>query len=389
MKILLVVTGLPDQGNPARSVFNLNFARGLRKEGVEVQILYLRSLHYKRNIITENNIDGIKCLEVGFSIPEIKMLKSTIFLKTLFSVFQSQIEMKLDGPFDAIHAVGGGAVLPAYTFSSFTNTPLIVQFIGSDINLHLNKYLKDKTFLKGIHSAKVLCFNSGALKTEFENSYSLPKQMEVIYRGIDLKKYNYVDKNFDSRLNVLFLGGFPCGNSNLKGGQTLLKMLKMLDREDLEKEILFRMAGPNSDQQIINQFSNDKLTVEFLGAITAEEVQKELQNSHMVIIPSIAEGVPNVLYESMATGNCIIASEIGGIPEIITSGQDALLVPSNNPDFLLKSFLSVYNKPKTLRHLSLEARSTINRLDYNLFLTKYINIYRQLSNKAFINEYKS
>jgi hypothetical protein len=280
MKILLVVTGLPDENSPARSVFNLNFAKGLQEKGFEVQILYLRAIHYKRNIITEKNIDGIKCLEVGLTVPKMGFLKSTWFLKELFLVLKPLIIKKLKNSFDVIHAIGGSAVPLGYLVSKSLKKPLISQFIGSDINFDLKVNLKKNNFLNGLEYSKVLTFNSRGLKETFNAQYRTEKEQKVLYRGIDTKKFIFTTKNFQNEIRILFLGGFPSGKENLKGGLDLLEFVKKLDKYKLQKKVHFQIAGPNSRNYDCNTISNNMLSVNFCGAISRENVKKKLMNSN-------------------------------------------------------------------------------------------------------------
>ena len=78
MNILLVVTGLPDERSPARSVFNLRYAQELMKLGHIVTVLYLRAIKPGRPFLHISNANGIDVFEFGMLIPKVSFIKNTI-----------------------------------------------------------------------------------------------------------------------------------------------------------------------------------------------------------------------------------------------------------------------------------------------------------------------
>jgi glycosyltransferase involved in cell wall biosynthesis len=64
------------------------------------------------------------------------------------------------------------------------------------------------------------------------------------------------------------------------------------------------------------------------------------------VLPSIAEGLPRTLLEAMSSGVLSIASDVGGIPEILENGKLDLLVPAKNADILADAMLKAFNMPR-------------------------------------------
>jgi len=84
----------------------------------------------------------------------------------------------------------------------------------------------------------------------------------------------------------------------------------------------------------------------------------------VVAIPSLSEGSPNVLLEAMAFGVPIVATEVGGIPEIVTHGETALLVPAQDPGAMAAALARLISEPGTASALARQAREKVET-DYS------------------------
>ena len=93
-----------------------------------------------------------------------------------------------------------------------------------------------------------------------------------------------------------------------------------------------------------------------------ELVAQHLQLCDVYLQPSLWEGLPNALLEAMACGCCCIASDAGGIPEVIESGQNGFLVPRSQLNHLGAMVLEVLGlEPTTRQQIGIAARDRILR----------------------------
>jgi glycosyltransferase involved in cell wall biosynthesis len=72
-------------------------------------------------------------------------------------------------------------------------------------------------------------------------------------------------------------------------------------------------------------------------------------------LPSRSEGIPNAVLEAMATGVPVVATAVGGVPEIIEDGVTGRLVPSERPDLLAQGLADVLDNPQLKERLVSEA----------------------------------
>lgn len=78
------------------------------------------------------------------------------------------------------------------------------------------------------------------------------------------------------------------------------------------------------------------------------------------VLPSHTEGSPNVLLEAMAAGLPIVATEVGGIPDAVTAGEQALLVPSSQPDVMAAAIRSLLTDRELARRLGTSALGRVS-----------------------------
>ncbi len=79
----------------------------------------------------------------------------------------------------------------------------------------------------------------------------------------------------------------------------------------------------------------------------------------ILVLPSLTEGSPNVLLEAMAVNLPVVATRVGGIPEIVRHGESALLVPPQCPDLLADAIEEVLSQPDLRSKLTAAARACI------------------------------
>ncbi len=97
--------------------------------------------------------------------------------------------------------------------------------------------------------------------------------------------------------------------------------------------------------------------IEFLGNVPHNEVLERIADSKILILPTRFEATPYVIIEALSTGTPIIASNVGGIPEMINEGVEGSLVPSEDPEELFRAILRMFSNPQKMETISHMARN--------------------------------
>jgi len=80
-----------------------------------------------------------------------------------------------------------------------------------------------------------------------------------------------------------------------------------------------------------------------------------LTKMQLLLLPSKSEGIPNVILEAMACGVPVLATPVGGIPDIIRDGETGFLLKSNDPRHIANRIIELLNKPTLLKKVSTNA----------------------------------
>jgi glycosyltransferase involved in cell wall biosynthesis len=125
-----------------------------------------------------------------------------------------------------------------------------------------------------------------------------------------------------------------------KGLSYLLAAFKRVTRR--RSDCLLVLVGDGSYRKLLEQETADlglQDQVLFAGLRPHEEMVQWICACNLVVHPSLSEGSPLPVYEGLACGRPVIASRVGGIPELITSDNYGLLVPPANAEVLAESLL--------------------------------------------------
>ena len=97
----------------------------------------------------------------------------------------------------------------------------------------------------------------------------------------------------------------------------------------------------------------------FLGNLPKEKLLRIYRSTYVSLIPSLSEGLPNVLLEAMSTGLPVVATNVGGNPDVISSGINGFLVSPQEPLEMAKIVLKLIEDFKLRNEIGRKARKTI------------------------------
>jgi len=151
--------------------------------------------------------------------------------------------------------------------------------------------------------------------------------------------------------------------------------------KDRLPHILFLFAGRDDSNGAIEEMARKTGTaphIRFLGY--CPEPTEILAISDMFLLPSHWEGCPASLLEAMAIGLPCIATNAGGIPEIITNGHNGVLIPPADPSAIADAILSMAEKPHEARAMAAAAQKTFFQMfALERMVNEYENIYEELT----------
>ncbi len=150
------------------------------------------------------------------------------------------------------------------------------------------------------------------------------------------------------------------------------------ERKDVKFVICGRGPFLNKVQQYVHEMGLQK-NVALLGYVPRATLLKTYQNATVHVIPSHYEGLPTVLLEAMSCGLPVVATDIGGNNEVISSEVNGLLVPPKCPTEMAQAVLRLLDNPELRERLGDVARKTIeDRYTWNKIADRILSCYENL-----------
>jgi glycosyltransferase involved in cell wall biosynthesis len=198
--------------------------------------------------------------------------------------------------------------------------PFATTVQGSDVNVFFRNPTRKRQVLRALRASRAVFCRSAALR---ETLAAEGVAATTVYNGVDRKKFHPVDRaeacgklGLDpNRRRILYVGNLL----SVKGPKVLEDAAKQLQDVD----VIFIGAG------------DERITVgHCVGARPHEEIPLWMNACDILCLPSLSEGLPNVALEAMACGLPVVASRVGGVPEVVCEGVNGFLVPPSNPGAL-------------------------------------------------------
>lgn len=189
----------------------------------------------------------------------------------------------------------------------------------------------------------------------------------IIHQGVDTKKFSIL-KEYSQRENQIgFIGTF----NPVKGSLEFFLAARLLTLENKSDLIFILIGGGNNSNQFKSYFQNEpflKNNIVVSKWVNHQEMNETLNNLKLLVIPSYSEGLPNLLLEAMASGTPVLATPVGGIPDLISDENTGFVLENNSPESIAKSIRKAINHPD-IENIIKRARSLVQD-NYDIEITK-------------------
>jgi glycosyltransferase involved in cell wall biosynthesis len=378
MRICILTTSFPLYKGVGPGVHVIEKARHLVRLGVEVDVL---APHHSGTARYEV-IDGIHVYRVRYVLPErwqtlcygagiLTNLKKNLWTKLqlpllLVALFLNTV--KLTRKSDLIHAHWSLAGLLGVLVGKLLGKPVVVMIHRARVDM-----FRGNPIIKFVleHADYVLCNSSFTLSKVLE--VSRPRVYKVISPAVDIERFQpdvdlsiFHEREPDipkDRPLVFSLGRLI----EWKGFTHLIDAIALLS----EVPVPYLIIGGHGPlrEQLQRRVQDKRIAnrVKFLGYIPNEYTPAYYSAADVFVLPSVVdergdtEGLGVVLLEALACKTPCVASNVGGIPDVITDGLNGFLVEPGNPKALADKILQLITNDKLRQEMGVQGRLFVEK----------------------------
>lgn len=253
---------------------------------------------------------------------------------------------------DIVHAQSLGAAIPALISKKIFKIPYAVWGQGTDVYLpNLVTKLSSRIILKNANAVIAL---TNDMKRAMQAIYD--RDILVVPNGIDLRGYtekSLIQKAEESETIILFVGRLH----PVKGVQYLIQAMQIVHKELPDVKLVLVGHGEEKDYlEILTDRLGLRECVDFVGGVPHEKIPDYMYHADIFILPSLSEGFPVTILEAMACGLPVIATKVGGLPDIIEEGMNGYLVEAKKPDEIADKVLMLMQNDVMRENISANNR---------------------------------
>lgn len=247
----------------------------------------------------------------------------------------------------------------AFLAKEATNVPYIVTLHGSDVSiLGIDAAYLNVTRLS-LREADKVTATSNFLIDRAKKQMKLQREIVKIPNFVDsnlfrpLKKRQSVESE-EHQTVITHISNFR----PVKRVQDLVRAMKIVAKKTEDCKMV--LVGDGPERPAVTTLM-EKLKLRRKVTLTGfrRDIPRILNYSHMLVIPSEMESAPLTLLEGMSCGVPVIATKVGGIPEIVEDGVNGFLVAPRKPKQIAEKILALNENPELREKLGTAARNTV------------------------------
>ena len=371
MKILMLTWEYPPRivGGIARVVNDLS--KRLIKDGHEVTVVTYR----EGNAPYFEDDKGVKVYRIDNYIINPNNFIDWIMQMNFNMVAKASEIIANEGKFDVIHAHDWLVAYAAKTLKNSYDIPIVSTIHATEsgrnsgIHNETQRYINDTEWMLTYESTEVIV-NSNYMKRELQSLFGLPfEKINVVPNGININMFSGVERDYDFRRQyaldnekiILFMGRLVYE----KGVQHLISAMPKILSGYHDAKLVIAGKGGMTDElkaQVNSMGISNK--VYFTGYMDSKQVCKMYKCADVSVFPSTYEPFGIVALEAMLSGTPVVVSDIGGLNEIVTHGENGMKSYAGNPNSIADSILALLYNPQLSQEVVKKAKNMVKN-EYN------------------------
>ncbi len=216
-------------------------------------------------------------------------------------------------------------------------------------------------------ATRILCVSRDVAEVVARREGADPSKLAVIPNGIDLDRFSPRGRRLEMRRRMelpdsALVAITVTHITPVKGMDVLARAAPSVVERHPEVRFVVVGDGDEPDEASFRRLLDDLgLRDRFLLVGDRTDVPDLLEAADLFVLPSRSEGQPNALIEAMAMGLPIVATRVGGVPEVALDGEEAILVPPDSPEALASACASVLDSADLRCRLGASARARARR----------------------------
>ena len=256
--------------------------------------------------------------------------------------------------------------------------PFILSVWGSDVILFPKKLWITKKILKfNLSRADVVTATSNALAKETMDYISGNKQVHVIPFGVNINQFYSINKNYNTDE---FCVGIVKTLEKIYGIKYLILAVEIVIKKGYKCHLI--IVGDGSLRKKLVQLCDEiriSNFVTFTGKIPNHMVVSQLHSFDVFVVPSLSESFGVSAIEASACSIPVIASNIGGLPEVVINGKTGYLVPPGDAESIAEKIIKLIEEPSLRQRLGKGGRKyVLENYEWNSCAKKMEEIYERI-----------
>lgn len=230
--------------------------------------------------------------------------------------------------------------------------------------LFQRKFLEEQIF-RFILRHSILVTSPESLAKEYQKRYGV-REYKILSNWIDVERFRPKDDKKPEPKIILFVHHL----SERKGADLIPEIAKAFQNEAVEFGVIGE--GP-----YLEKLKNQNVKIKILGGIPNKDMVPYFQKAYIYLMPSREEGSPHTLLDAMAAGTPFVASDVGGVREIVPPGMTEFLCPSEDIICFQKKIRKFLADERLYEKARTEGLNYAKNFDISRGVTEFIGLFEE------------